>query len=298
MFHVKHPRYLPRQKDWKITSRTASTSTLPTRKSSARRAPRSSSATSSTRQSARSSSAPAAATRSAARRDRLALTRVRCRPRRRHPRLEDAGDALQKRVDPLTGHPRDALPRHPPCAGPPWPARPGRPPRAPRRGAPRPPPRRPGTPAGPPPPPAPAPARRRGFRPGRPARRSPAMSSSVSGSPPRSIRTSRTSRVVPATSEVSAASRRASAFSSVDLPTFGRPTSATSNPSRTRSAIRPPLSSCCIAAWTSRSASGDRGEHVRRQLLVGEVDARLDEGERPHQRRFPSAPPASTPPRP
>ena len=120
-----------------------------------------------------------------------------------------------------------------------------------------------------------------------PARRSPAMSSRVSGNPPRSIRTSRTSRVVPATSEVSAASRRASAFNSVDLPTFGRPTSATSKPSRTRSAIRPPLSFLLHRSMNRPQGVGDRREHRRRQLLVGEVDRS------PRRRRAPA--PASAP---
>ena len=68
-----------------------------------------------------------------------------------------------------------------------------------------------------------------------------------------------TSRVVPAISEVMAASRPAIRLRSVDLPTFGGPTIATSNPSRTRSAIRTPSYSRCMPARTrviSASTSG------------------------------------------
>ena len=132
-------------------------------------------------------------------------------------------------------------------------------------------------------------------RPVRRPSRSPAMSSRVSGRPPRSIRTSITSRVVPATSEVSAASRPASAFSSVDLPTFGGPTSATSKPSRTRSAM-PAAAQLALASppATSRRSPAHRREHAGRQLLVGEVDRRLDEGQRPDQPAAASPPPAAT----
>ena len=146
--------------------------------------------------------------------------------------------------------------------------------------------------------PARAPARSRAPRPGRPARAvPPCRAASAAARPGPSAPRSRRGWC-PATSEVSAASRRASAFSSVDLPTFGRPTSATSNPSRTRSAIRLPRSSCCIAACNRRAARRRRREHVVRQLLVGEVDGRLDEGERPHELRAASPPPAATAPRP
>ena len=72
------------------------------------------------------------------------------------------------------------------------------------------------------------------------ATRNPAVSRNVTGSPRKSIRTSITSRVVPAISDVIAASRPASAFKSVDFPAFGAPMIATSNPSRMRSAIRLP----------------------------------------------------------
>ena len=59
----------------------------------------------------------------------------------------------------------------------------------------------------------------------------------VTGRPPKSIRTSITSRVVPATCEVIAASRPAKALRRVDFPAFGSPTIAASKPDRTRSAL-------------------------------------------------------------
>ena len=61
--------------------------------------------------------------------------------------------------------------------------------------------------------------------------------------PSRSRRTSITSRVVPASSETIAASRRASAFRRLDLPTLGGPASTTRKPSR-RISPRWPSSRC------------------------------------------------------
>ena len=88
--------------------------------------------------------------------------------------------------------------------------------------------------------------------------RMPAVSSNVTGRPPRSRRTSITSRVVPAISEVIAISRPEIAFNSVDFPAFGAPIIATSNPSRIRSATKLPAIStsklcttCVIRPCTS-----------------------------------------------
>ena len=55
--------------------------------------------------------------------------------------------------------------------------------------------------------------------------------------------------MVPATEEVIAASRPASRFSKVDFPAFGRPTIATSKPSRTRSATPPPSAHSGTRLW-------------------------------------------------
>ena len=73
--------------------------------------------------------------------------------------------------------------------------------------------------------------------------RSPAVSRMVTASPFKSSRTSITSRVVPAISDVIAASRPTNAFKSVDFPIFGGPTIATSKPSLIRSATKVPASS-------------------------------------------------------
>ena len=63
------------------------------------------------------------------------------------------------------------------------------------------------------------------------------------------------SRVVPAISDVIAASRPAKAFNNVDFPTLGAPTMATSNPLRIRSATNEPSISRCKSITTSfRSA--------------------------------------------
>ena len=70
--------------------------------------------------------------------------------------------------------------------------------------------------------------------------RRPAVSRRVTGTPARSIRTSITSRVVPAYSEVIAASRPAKSVQKCGLPDIGRhQIIATSNRSRTRSATLP-----------------------------------------------------------
>ena len=104
----------------------------------------------------------------------------------------------------------------------------------------------------------------------------PAVSVTITGKPPRSRWTSITSRVVPASSDTMAASRRASAFSRDDLPAFGGPAMTTRKPSRRRSPRR-----------SSQDASHFRGEHLDdglRQLctrrrrhvgLVGESRGRL-----------------------
>ena len=78
--------------------------------------------------------------------------------------------------------------------------------------------------------------------------RNPAVSNKVTANPSKSIRTSMISRVVPATSDVNAASRPANAFSKVDFPTLGFPTIATSKPALTRSAIATPPASRINAA--------------------------------------------------
>ena len=65
--------------------------------------------------------------------------------------------------------------------------------------------------------------------------RKPAVSTKVTGNPPRSQRTSMASRVVPGTAETIATSRWARALRSVDLPAFGGPASTTTKPSRRRS---------------------------------------------------------------
>ena len=113
--------------------------------------------------------------------------------------------------------------------------------------------------------------------------RRPAVSSTVTGRPARSIRTSITSRVVPAISEVIAASRPASAFSSVDFPAFGGPTMATSNPSRMRSATVAPAASRAKVAEHGVDQVEDFGRDVDRHLLVGEIDRRLQQRSGPDQ---------------
>ena len=134
--------------------------------------------------------------------------------------------------------------------------------------------------------------RSRGASTGRRPPRSPAMSSSVTGRPSRSIRTSITSRVVPATSEVSAASRPASAFSSVDLPTFGaadeRDLEAVAQPLGDAAAGELPLASSAITA--PRSARDGASTSPGRSSSAKSI-ARLDEGERARSepRRQPSA---------
>ena len=76
-------------------------------------------------------------------------------------------------------------------------------------------------------------------------------------SPIRSIRTSITSRVVPATSDVIAACRPAIAFSKVDFPTLGDPTIATTKPERIFEAItdRSSIVEIDICVWPTRSAT-------------------------------------------
>ena len=67
------------------------------------------------------------------------------------------------------------------------------------------------------------------------ASRIPAVSTRITGMPPRSRCTSMTSRVVPASSDTIATSRLASAFSSDDLPALGGPAMTMRKPSRRRS---------------------------------------------------------------
>ena len=93
-----------------------------------------------------------------------------------------------------------------------------------------------------------------------------------------SIRTSITSRVVPAISDVMAASRPASAFRSVDLPAFGAPMIATSKPSRIRSAARPPCTSCRRSACTARprartSGATSTGTSSSAKSMVASINA-------------------------
>ena len=237
MFHVKQS-YLPRQKLWNTTSSTASTSTLPEQE--IKRAQRGADLLG-------GDLGARLRPRQLRRRPRRAPSRARstasrCRACETVPavaaRSASAADtAASSRSIPAPVSPDTASAPSPPA---------GRPSPAPRCR-----PARRGTPSaatslgpvdqehpqvgrlGP----RAAPARCRAPRSAPPASRRPAVSSRVSASPSRSSRTSITSRVVPATSEVSATSRPASAFSSVDLPTFGGPTSATSKPSRIRSAI-------------------------------------------------------------
>ena len=90
--------------------------------------------------------------------------------------------------------------------------------------------------------------------------RRPAVSSKVTGSPSRSIFTSITSRVVPAISDVIAASRPAKRLRSVDFPTLGEPRMATSNPCRRRSANTTPAASCSRLARTDRTNSITSGD--------------------------------------
>ena len=118
-----------------------------------------------------------------------------------------------------------------------------------------------------------------------PGRRGPAA--------PRSRRAS-----CPATSEVSATSRPASAFSSVDLPTFGGPTSATSKPSRIRSATRLPASSRSIAAATCPTAPARRSIEVRRAAPRRRSRSTPRPGQRANQLRAPVRRRAATAPRP
>ena len=80
------------------------------------------------------------------------------------------------------------------------------------------------------------------------ASRMPAVSLTTIGSPSRSSRTSMTSRVVPASSDTIATSRRASALSRLDLPTLGGPASTTRKPSR----ITSPR--CPSSRWRTISA--------------------------------------------
>mmetsp|Transcript_27156 Transcript_27156/g.69106 ORF Transcript_27156/g.69106 Transcript_27156/m.69106 type:complete len:341 (-) Transcript_27156:637-1659(-) len=91
--------------------------------------------------------------------------------------------------------------------------------------------------------------------------RIPAVSSSVSGTPPTTSPASSTSRVVPAMSVTIARSVRVHALSRLDLPTFGRPTMATCSPWRSsvpvcavRSAASIP-SARASTCWTMRSES-------------------------------------------
>ena len=289
MFHVKQS-YLPRQKLGNTTSSTASTSTFPIRKSSARSAARDLLRSDlGARRRGRAAPPPRAAQRRApARPPRAAARATPSRRRRRAPRASPrsrpASRSIPAPVSPDTASPsaaarRSALVSTDEVAGaasdPELRGLVG----VARRG----------TSAGRPPRPG---CRARSIPSASsrsPASRRPAVSSSVSGRPSRSIRTSITSRVVPATSEVSATSRPASAFSSVDLPTFGGPTSATSKPSRIRSATRlPPARAPSPPRSGSSPAPRERIEVVR-QLLVGEVDRRLDE----RQRARPAAAPQS-----
>ncbi len=88
------------------------------------------------------------------------------------------------------------------------------------------------------------------------ASRRPAVSLTTPGRPSRSSLTSITSRVVPGSSDTMATSRRASAFSRLDLPTFGGPASTTRNPSRTSSPRWP--SSRCAAISHCRARAAPR----------------------------------------
>ena len=88
-----------------------------------------------------------------------------------------------------------------------------------------------------------------------------------------------TSRVVPAVSDTMAASRRASRLSSEDLPALGGPMMAIVRPSRSRSPRRSSrwaAISACSCVMPVRHLVGDAG----RQVLVGEIDRRLEMGQR------------------
>mmetsp|Transcript_4889 Transcript_4889/g.11747 ORF Transcript_4889/g.11747 Transcript_4889/m.11747 type:complete len:345 (+) Transcript_4889:73-1107(+) len=85
--------------------------------------------------------------------------------------------------------------------------------------------------------------------------RSPAVSSTVTGSPPRSSRTWTMSRVVPGTAETIAASRAARMFSSDDFPALGGPTSEQRRPARMASPRRPSARCFSICRETLRASS-------------------------------------------
>ncbi len=109
--------------------------------------------------------------------------------------------------------------------------------------------------------------------------RKPAVSASTTGQPPRSRWTSITSRVVPAVSDTIAASRRARRLSSEDLPALGGPMIAIDSPSRR------PLAAAILQVSRDLGAQPGNGDaylvgQALRQILVGEVDGRLEMGER------------------
>ena len=95
------------------------------------------------------------------------------------------------------------------------------------------------------------------------------------------MRTSITSRVVPANSDVIAASLPARALRSVDFPAFGRPTIATSKPSRIRSAnatldnseARSPLTPA-INAMTSGATSTGTSSSTKSMVASNSAAAR------------------------
>ena len=122
--------------------------------------------------------------------------------------------------------------------------------------------------------------------------RSPAVSTIVTGSPARSSRTSITSRVVPATADVR---RRLAARQIVQERRFAdirgadqRHLEAFSQSLRCGAAA----TSAASEAETASSAARTSAHDACRQIVVGEVDRRLDQRERAHQ-LDPATPPPS-----
>ena len=101
--------------------------------------------------------------------------------------------------------------------------------------------------------------------------------------------TSIASRVVPGMGETIAASRRASALSSVDLPALGGPAITTVTPSRTISPLAPVPDAAARSALTEASNAASRSCAKRRDIaLIGKVDLGFEQRRGFEKRRAPS----------
>ena len=128
--------------------------------------------------------------------------------------------------------------------------------------------------------------------------RRPAISTRITSRPPRSSATSRTSRVVPGSSDTMARAALLSAVSSDDLPTLGGPASATRRPSRTMrprptdsTAALTLMESDSIAAITDAGSSADTSPSSEKSSRAS-ISARASSSVSRQPAIWPDSPPA------